>query len=146
MCNCLLLGCQGRGLFFFFLKCLFLWDWVSVYFCCLAPFPCHRRSPRENFQAGRLSPCPPTPPGQSPNRYKRSASLSEAAPLWLGPAAHHHHRTRACQRPVDLSTRVSSCTHAEAGQRNTSHPPQGFIGPWPRAPNAWRCHDRGHRL
>uniref|UniRef100_A0A8C2QVD9 DUF4757 domain-containing protein n=1 Tax=Capra hircus TaxID=9925 RepID=A0A8C2QVD9_CAPHI len=44
-----------------------------------SPSERRKKSPRENFQAGRLSPCSPTPPGQSPNRYKRSASLSEAA-------------------------------------------------------------------
>ncbi|XP_060236671.1 LIM and calponin homology domains-containing protein 1 isoform X7 [Meriones unguiculatus] len=33
-----------------------------------------KKSPRDNFRAGPLSPCSPTPPGQSPNRYKRSVS------------------------------------------------------------------------
>ncbi|XP_043726976.1 LIM and calponin homology domains-containing protein 1 isoform X12 [Cervus elaphus] len=39
-----------------------------------SPSERRKKSPRENFQAGRLSPCSPTPPGQSPNRYKRSVS------------------------------------------------------------------------
>nr|XP_020743922.1 LIM and calponin homology domains-containing protein 1 [Odocoileus virginianus texanus] len=49
-----------------------------------------KKSPRENFQAGRLSPCSPTPPGQSPNRYKRSVSgkkLCSSCGLPLGKGA-----------------------------------------------------------
>ncbi|XP_053528314.1 LIM and calponin homology domains-containing protein 1 [Artibeus jamaicensis] len=49
-----------------------------------------KKSPRENFQAGHLSPCPPTPPGQSPNRYKRSISgkkLCSSCGLPLGKGA-----------------------------------------------------------
>uniref|UniRef100_A0A8D2CBM1 LIM and calponin homology domains 1 n=1 Tax=Sus scrofa TaxID=9823 RepID=A0A8D2CBM1_PIG len=49
-----------------------------------------RKSPRENFQAGHLSPCSPTPPGQSPNRYKRSISgkkLCSSCGLPLGKGA-----------------------------------------------------------
>ncbi|XP_076992857.1 LIM and calponin homology domains-containing protein 1 isoform X12 [Tamandua tetradactyla] len=54
--------------------------------------PSERRktSPRENFQAGHLSPCPSTPPGQSPNRYKRSISgkkLCSSCGLPLGKGA-----------------------------------------------------------
>ena len=116
--------------FFFLLKCLFLWDWASVYFWCLAPFPCHRRSPRENFQAGRLSPCSPTPPGQSPNRYKRSASLSEAAPFWLEPAVHHHHRTHACQGPMWTCPAVSLPTHTQRQDKGThAIRPKGLSAP-----------------
>ncbi|XP_059239045.1 LIM and calponin homology domains-containing protein 1 isoform X1 [Mustela nigripes] len=49
-----------------------------------------KKSPRENFQAGPLSPCSPTPPGQSPNRYKRSISgkkLCSSCGLPLGKGA-----------------------------------------------------------
>ncbi|XP_024429356.2 LIM and calponin homology domains-containing protein 1 isoform X13 [Desmodus rotundus] len=49
-----------------------------------------KKSPRENFQVGHLSPCPPTPPGQSPNRYKRSVSgkkLCSSCGLPLGKGA-----------------------------------------------------------
>ncbi|KAM5338134.1 LIM and calponin homology domains-containing protein 1 isoform 13-T13 [Glossophaga mutica] len=49
-----------------------------------------KKSPRENFQVGHLSPCPPTPPGQSPNRYKRSISgkkLCSSCGLPLGKGA-----------------------------------------------------------
>uniref|UniRef100_A0A8D2CC63 LIM and calponin homology domains 1 n=1 Tax=Sus scrofa TaxID=9823 RepID=A0A8D2CC63_PIG len=50
----------------------------------------YTKSPRENFQAGHLSPCSPTPPGQSPNRYKRSISgkkLCSSCGLPLGKGA-----------------------------------------------------------
>ncbi|XP_012917636.1 LIM and calponin homology domains-containing protein 1 isoform X11 [Mustela putorius furo] len=49
-----------------------------------------KKSPRENFQAGPLFPCSPTPPGQSPNRYKRSISgkkLCSSCGLPLGKGA-----------------------------------------------------------
>ncbi|XP_037587751.1 LIM and calponin homology domains-containing protein 1 isoform X4 [Cebus imitator] len=49
-----------------------------------------KKSPRENFQAGPFSPCSPTPPGQSPNRYKRSISgkkLCSSCGLPLGKGA-----------------------------------------------------------
>ncbi|XP_035875928.1 LIM and calponin homology domains-containing protein 1 isoform X4 [Phyllostomus discolor] len=49
-----------------------------------------KKSPQDNFQAGHLSPCPPTPPGQSPNRYKRSISgkkLCSSCGLPLGKGA-----------------------------------------------------------
>ncbi|XP_029333797.1 LIM and calponin homology domains-containing protein 1 isoform X8 [Mus caroli] len=49
-----------------------------------------KKNPRENFQAGPLSPCPPTPPGQSPNRYTRSISgkkLCSSCGLTLGKGA-----------------------------------------------------------
>ncbi|XP_075799368.1 LIM and calponin homology domains-containing protein 1 isoform X9 [Microtus pennsylvanicus] len=49
-----------------------------------------KKSPRENFWAGPLSPCSPTPPGQSPNRYKRSISgkkLCSSCGLALGKGA-----------------------------------------------------------
>lgn len=113
---------RKRAFFFFLLKCLFLWDWASVYLWCLAPFPCYRKSPRENFQAGRLSPCSPTPPGQSPNRYKRSASLSEAALFWLEPAGHHHHQISACQGTVRICSPMSLPTHTHRG-RTKEHTP-----------------------
>ncbi|XP_040603079.1 LIM and calponin homology domains-containing protein 1 isoform X2 [Mesocricetus auratus] len=49
-----------------------------------------KKSPQENFWAGPLSPCSPTPPGQSPNRYKRSISgkkLCSSCGLALGKGA-----------------------------------------------------------
>nr|XP_048271249.1 LIM and calponin homology domains-containing protein 1 [Myodes glareolus] len=49
-----------------------------------------KKSPRENFWAGPLSPCSPTPPSQSPNRYKRSISgkkLCSSCGLALGKGA-----------------------------------------------------------
>ncbi|XP_036273544.1 LIM and calponin homology domains-containing protein 1 isoform X6 [Pipistrellus kuhlii] len=55
-----------------------------------SPSERRKKSPRENFQAGHLSPCPPTPPGQSPNRYKRSISgkkLCSSCGLPLGKGA-----------------------------------------------------------
>ncbi|XP_052054280.1 LIM and calponin homology domains-containing protein 1 isoform X5 [Apodemus sylvaticus] len=48
-----------------------------------------KKSPRENFRAGPLTPCSPTP-GQSPNRYKRSISgkkLCSSCGLALGKGA-----------------------------------------------------------
>ncbi|KAF6371961.1 LIM and calponin homology domains 1 [Rhinolophus ferrumequinum] len=55
-----------------------------------SPSERRKKSPRENFQAGHLSSCPPTPPGQSPNRYKRSISgkkLCSSCGLPLGKGA-----------------------------------------------------------
>uniref|UniRef100_A0A8C2NXR7 LIM zinc-binding domain-containing protein n=1 Tax=Capra hircus TaxID=9925 RepID=A0A8C2NXR7_CAPHI len=55
-----------------------------------SPSERRKKSPRENFQAGRLSPCSPTPPGQSPNRYKRSIGgkkLCSSCGLPLGKGA-----------------------------------------------------------
>ncbi|XP_036108723.1 LIM and calponin homology domains-containing protein 1 isoform X14 [Molossus molossus] len=55
-----------------------------------SPSERRKKSPRENFRAGHLSPCPPTPPGQSPNRYKRSISgkkLCSSCGLPLGKGA-----------------------------------------------------------
>ncbi|XP_036188270.1 LIM and calponin homology domains-containing protein 1 isoform X10 [Myotis myotis] len=55
-----------------------------------SPSERRKKSPREYFQAGHLSPCPPTPPGQSPNRYKRSISgkkLCSSCGLPLGKGA-----------------------------------------------------------
>uniref|UniRef100_A0A8D1ERF8 LIM and calponin homology domains 1 n=1 Tax=Sus scrofa TaxID=9823 RepID=A0A8D1ERF8_PIG len=55
-----------------------------------SPSERRKKSPRENFQAGHLSPCSPTPPGQSPNRYKRSISgkkLCSSCGLPLGKGA-----------------------------------------------------------
>ncbi|KAM5282214.1 LIM and calponin homology domains-containing protein 1 isoform 14-T14 [Hipposideros larvatus] len=55
-----------------------------------SPSERRKKSPRENFQAGNLSSCPPTPPGQSPNRYKRSISgkkLCSSCGLPLGKGA-----------------------------------------------------------
>ncbi|XP_066892261.1 LIM and calponin homology domains-containing protein 1 isoform X4 [Kogia breviceps] len=55
-----------------------------------SPSERRKKSPRENFQAGHLSPCSSTPPGQSPNRYKRSISgkkLCSSCGLPLGKGA-----------------------------------------------------------
>ncbi|XP_077877365.1 LIM and calponin homology domains-containing protein 1 isoform X2 [Ictidomys tridecemlineatus] len=55
-----------------------------------SPSERRKKSPREYFQAGPLSPCSPTPPGQSPNRYKRSISgkkLCSSCGLPLGKGA-----------------------------------------------------------
>uniref|UniRef100_A0A452R083 LIM and calponin homology domains 1 n=1 Tax=Ursus americanus TaxID=9643 RepID=A0A452R083_URSAM len=55
-----------------------------------SPSERRKKSPRENFQAGHLSPCSPTPPGQSPNRYKTSISgkkLCSSCGLPLGKGA-----------------------------------------------------------
>ncbi|XP_072476697.1 LIM and calponin homology domains-containing protein 1 isoform X4 [Notamacropus eugenii] len=51
--------------------------------------PSERRkaSPRENFRAGQLSPCSPTPPGQSPNRSISGKKLCSACGLPLGKGA-----------------------------------------------------------
>ncbi|XP_036083866.1 LIM and calponin homology domains-containing protein 1 isoform X2 [Rousettus aegyptiacus] len=55
-----------------------------------SPSERRKKSPQENFQVGHLSSCPPTPPGQSPNRYKRSISgkkLCSSCGLPLGKGA-----------------------------------------------------------
>ncbi|XP_045038557.2 LIM and calponin homology domains-containing protein 1 isoform X6 [Desmodus rotundus] len=46
-----------------------------------------KKSPRENFQVGHLSPCPPTPPGQSPNRSVSGKKLCSSCGLPLGKGA-----------------------------------------------------------
>ncbi|XP_040094007.1 LIM and calponin homology domains-containing protein 1 isoform X10 [Oryx dammah] len=46
-----------------------------------------KKSPRENFQAGRLSPCSPTLPGQSPNRSISGKKLCSSCGLPLGKGA-----------------------------------------------------------
>ncbi|XP_032708575.1 LIM and calponin homology domains-containing protein 1 isoform X4 [Lontra canadensis] len=46
-----------------------------------------KKSPRENFQAGHLSPCSPTPPGQSPNRSISGKKLCSSCGLPLGKGA-----------------------------------------------------------
>ncbi|XP_054438080.1 LIM and calponin homology domains-containing protein 1 isoform X2 [Pteronotus mesoamericanus] len=55
-----------------------------------SPSERRKKSPRENLQAGHVSPCPPAPPGESPNRYKRSISgkkLCSSCGLPLGKGA-----------------------------------------------------------
>ncbi|KAL2780187.1 LIM and calponin homology domains-containing protein 1 isoform l [Daubentonia madagascariensis] len=55
-----------------------------------SPSERRKKSPQENFQAGPLSLCSPTHPGQSPNRYKRSISgkkLCSSCGLPLGKGA-----------------------------------------------------------
>ncbi|NP_001388493.1 LIM and calponin homology domains-containing protein 1 isoform e [Rattus norvegicus] len=46
-----------------------------------------KKSPRENFRAGPLSPCSPTPPGQSPNRSISGKKLCSSCGLALGKGA-----------------------------------------------------------
>ncbi|KAM8803901.1 LIM and calponin homology domains-containing protein 1 isoform 6-T6 [Rhynchonycteris naso] len=52
-----------------------------------SPSERRKKSPRENFQAGHLSPCPPTPPGQSPNRSISGRKLCSSCGLPLGKGA-----------------------------------------------------------
>ncbi|XP_060273004.1 LIM and calponin homology domains-containing protein 1 isoform X27 [Ovis aries] len=52
-----------------------------------SPSERRKKSPRENFQAGRLSPCSPTPPGQSPNRSISGKKLCSSCGLPLGKGA-----------------------------------------------------------
>ncbi|CAI9158631.1 unnamed protein product [Rangifer tarandus platyrhynchus] len=52
-----------------------------------SPSERRKKSPRENFQAGRLSPCSPTPPGQSPNRSVSGKKLCSSCGLPLGKGA-----------------------------------------------------------
>ncbi|XP_007496578.1 LIM and calponin homology domains-containing protein 1 isoform X6 [Monodelphis domestica] len=54
-----------------------------------AASPSERRkiSPHENFRAGQLSPCSPTPPGQSPSRSISGKKLCSACGLPLGKGA-----------------------------------------------------------
>uniref|UniRef100_A0A8C6G1E0 LIM and calponin homology domains 1 n=1 Tax=Moschus moschiferus TaxID=68415 RepID=A0A8C6G1E0_MOSMO len=52
-----------------------------------SPSERRKKNPRENFQAGRLSPCSPTPPGQSPNRSISGKKLCSSCGLPLGKGA-----------------------------------------------------------
>ncbi|KAM5282221.1 LIM and calponin homology domains-containing protein 1 isoform 21-T21 [Hipposideros larvatus] len=52
-----------------------------------SPSERRKKSPRENFQAGNLSSCPPTPPGQSPNRSISGKKLCSSCGLPLGKGA-----------------------------------------------------------
>ncbi|KAM9699494.1 LIM and calponin homology domains-containing protein 1 isoform 8-T8 [Dama dama] len=52
-----------------------------------SPSERRKKSPRENFQAGRWSPCSPTPPGQSPNRSVSGKKLCSSCGLPLGKGA-----------------------------------------------------------
>ncbi|XP_019496341.1 PREDICTED: LIM and calponin homology domains-containing protein 1 isoform X16 [Hipposideros armiger] len=52
-----------------------------------SPSERRKKSPRENFQAGNLSFCPPTPPGQSPNRSISGKKLCSSCGLPLGKGA-----------------------------------------------------------
>ncbi|XP_057582670.1 LIM and calponin homology domains-containing protein 1 isoform X3 [Hippopotamus amphibius kiboko] len=52
-----------------------------------SPSERRKKSPRENFQAGQLSPCSPTPPGQSPNRSISGKKLCSSCGLPLGKGA-----------------------------------------------------------
>ncbi|XP_043726966.1 LIM and calponin homology domains-containing protein 1 isoform X4 [Cervus elaphus] len=52
-----------------------------------SPSERRKKSPRENFQAGRLSPCSPTPPGQSPNRSVSGKKLCSSCGVPLGKGA-----------------------------------------------------------
>ncbi|KAM5158873.1 LIM and calponin homology domains-containing protein 1 isoform 16-T16 [Callospermophilus lateralis] len=52
-----------------------------------SPSERRKKSPREYFQAGPLSPCSPTPPGQSPNRSISGKKLCSSCGLPLGKGA-----------------------------------------------------------
>ncbi|XP_029416547.1 LIM and calponin homology domains-containing protein 1 isoform X4 [Nannospalax galili] len=52
-----------------------------------SPSERRKKSSRENFQAGPLSPCSPTPPGQSPNRSISGKKLCSSCGLALGKGA-----------------------------------------------------------
>ncbi|XP_062964400.1 LIM and calponin homology domains-containing protein 1 isoform X13 [Cynocephalus volans] len=52
-----------------------------------SPSERRKKSPRESFQAGPLSPCSPTPPGQSPNRSISGKKLCSSCGLPLGKGA-----------------------------------------------------------
>ncbi|XP_012579606.1 PREDICTED: LIM and calponin homology domains-containing protein 1 isoform X2 [Condylura cristata] len=52
-----------------------------------SPSERRKKSPRENYQAGHLSPCSPTPPGQSPNRSISGKKLCSSCGLPLGKGA-----------------------------------------------------------
>ncbi|XP_060511138.2 LIM and calponin homology domains-containing protein 1 isoform X2 [Panthera onca] len=52
-----------------------------------SPSERRKKSPRENFQSGHLSPCSPTPPGQSPNRSISGKKLCSSCGLPLGKGA-----------------------------------------------------------
>ncbi|XP_061048199.1 LIM and calponin homology domains-containing protein 1 isoform X2 [Eubalaena glacialis] len=52
-----------------------------------SPSERRKQSPRENFQAGNLSPCSSTPPGQSPNRSISGKKLCSSCGLPLGKGA-----------------------------------------------------------
>uniref|UniRef100_A0A8C3XAG6 LIM and calponin homology domains 1 n=1 Tax=Catagonus wagneri TaxID=51154 RepID=A0A8C3XAG6_9CETA len=52
-----------------------------------SPSERRKKSPRENFQAGHLSPCSPSPPGQSPNRSISGKKLCSSCGLPLGKGA-----------------------------------------------------------
>ncbi|XP_073747688.1 LIM and calponin homology domains-containing protein 1 isoform X3 [Callorhinus ursinus] len=52
-----------------------------------SPSERRKKSPRENFQAGHLSPCSPTPPGQAPNRSISGKKLCSSCGLPLGKGA-----------------------------------------------------------
>ncbi|XP_057402911.1 LIM and calponin homology domains-containing protein 1 isoform X6 [Balaenoptera acutorostrata] len=52
-----------------------------------SPSERRKQSPRENFQAGHLSPCSSTPPGQSPNRSVSGKKLCSSCGLPLGKGA-----------------------------------------------------------
>ncbi|XP_008589033.1 PREDICTED: LIM and calponin homology domains-containing protein 1-like, partial [Galeopterus variegatus] len=52
-----------------------------------SPSERRKKSPRESFQAGPLSPCSPTPPGHSPNRSISGKKLCSSCGLPLGKGA-----------------------------------------------------------
>nr|XP_044986368.1 LIM and calponin homology domains-containing protein 1 isoform X1 [Jaculus jaculus] len=52
-----------------------------------SPSERRKKGPRESFQAGPLSPCSPTPPGQSPNRSISGKKLCSSCGLALGKGA-----------------------------------------------------------
>ncbi|XP_039082956.1 LIM and calponin homology domains-containing protein 1 isoform X1 [Hyaena hyaena] len=52
-----------------------------------SPSERRKKSPRENYPAGHLAPCSPTPPGQSPNRSISGKKLCSSCGLPLGKGA-----------------------------------------------------------
>ncbi|XP_054438088.1 LIM and calponin homology domains-containing protein 1 isoform X10 [Pteronotus mesoamericanus] len=52
-----------------------------------SPSERRKKSPRENLQAGHVSPCPPAPPGESPNRSISGKKLCSSCGLPLGKGA-----------------------------------------------------------
>lgn len=133
--------------FFFSSKMSFL---VELGFCLLmmfGSFPMLQEKPSRELPGWALVPLLPHP------SWPVTKQVQEVSkPFWgcsvLAGACCAPSPPNACLpgARVDLSTRVSSYTHAEAGQRNTRHPPEGFISPRPRAPSVWRWPDCGHRL
>lgn len=127
---------RKRAFFFFFLKCLFLWDWASVYLWCLAPFPCYRKSLE---RTSRLGACPPAPTLRPVTKQVQEVTSLLRLLFWLSLLGTITTKLVLARGPWRF---VHPClflhTHTEAGQRNTPHPPEDFISPRWREPSVWR--------